>query len=51
MNLENDFLSLSTKFLFINCGEGNISELNALLNELNALDYKNQQISDTRVRN
>lgn len=52
MDLEAQFLSLSTKFLFINCGgQSNEyrNELNTLLNELNGLDYKNQQISDVRV--
>ncbi|XP_058462636.1 HEAT repeat-containing protein 6 [Malaya genurostris] len=52
MELETNFLSLSTKFLFINCG-GHFNdyrnELNILLNELNGLDYKSQQISDTRA--
>ncbi|XP_062552864.1 HEAT repeat-containing protein 6 [Armigeres subalbatus] len=52
MDLEAQFLSLSTKFLFINCGgQSNEyrNELNTLLNELNGLDYKNQQISDVRA--
>lgn len=45
-------MSLSTKFLFINCGGQSSeyrNELNTLLNELNGLDYKNQQIADVRV--
>ncbi|KXJ81451.1 hypothetical protein RP20_CCG019819 [Aedes albopictus] len=52
MDLEAQFLSLSTKFLFINCGGQSSeyrNELNTLLNELNGLDYKNQQISDVRA--
>ncbi|XP_053684923.1 HEAT repeat-containing protein 6 [Sabethes cyaneus] len=52
MELESQFISLSTKFLFINCG-GHFNdyrnELNTLLNELNGLDYKNQQISDLKA--
>lgn len=52
MELEPQFISLSTKFLFINYG-GQFSdyrnELNTLLNELNSLDYKNQQITDVKV--
>ncbi|XP_058828789.1 HEAT repeat-containing protein 6 [Topomyia yanbarensis] len=52
MDLESHFLSLSTKFLFINCGgqfNDYRNELNTLLNELNGLDYKSQQISDVRA--
>uniref|UniRef100_A0A1Q3FXF7 HEAT repeat-containing protein 6 n=1 Tax=Culex tarsalis TaxID=7177 RepID=A0A1Q3FXF7_CULTA len=52
MELEPHFISLSTKFLFINYG-GQFSdyrnELNTLLNELNSLDYKNQQITDVKA--
>lgn len=48
-HLESEFLSLSTKFLFVNCNEPNTTELNTLLNELNGLDYKNQQIVDSKV--
>ncbi|XP_038119587.1 HEAT repeat-containing protein 6 [Culex quinquefasciatus] len=52
MELEPQFISLSTKFLFINYG-GQFSdyrnELNTLLNELNSLDYKNQQITDVKA--
>lgn len=42
--LEDQFNCLSIKFLFV-CEEG--SELNALLSELNGLDYKNQQIASS----
>ncbi|XP_055530262.1 HEAT repeat-containing protein 6 [Wyeomyia smithii] len=52
MELESHFLSLSTKFLFINCGDqfnDYRNELNTLLNELNGLDYKSQQIGDVRA--
>ncbi|XP_055629394.1 HEAT repeat-containing protein 6 [Toxorhynchites rutilus septentrionalis] len=52
MELEQQFVSLSTKFLFFNCGSqfsDYRNELNTLLNELNGLDYKNQQITDTRA--
>ncbi|XP_055605953.1 HEAT repeat-containing protein 6 [Uranotaenia lowii] len=52
MDLDSQFLSLSTKFLFINCGSQsgeNRFELNTLLNELNGLDYRNQKISDLRA--
>lgn len=55
-NLCNEFLKLSTKFLFINCNtsesEINVDELNFILNDLNnllGLDYKNQQLTDQAV--
>lgn len=48
-----EFIRLSVKFLFINYNgpgtESNVDELNMLLNDLNSLDYKRQQITDTRV--
>lgn len=44
MDLESEFGNLSIKFLFVY--ESSI-ELNALLNDLNSLDFKCQQISDT----
>lgn len=44
MDLESEFGNLSIKFLFV-C-ESSI-ELNALLNDLNSLDYKSHQISNT----
>ena len=43
-SLEDQFNCLSIKFLFV-CENG--SELNALLSELNGLDYKQQQISNS----
>lgn len=46
--LEDEFLSLSIKFLFVNSDIGNTSELNVLLNNLNSLDYKSQQIQNTK---
>ena len=46
MDLENEFASLSTKFLFV-CESS--SELNGLLNDLNSLDYKSQQISNSNL--
>ncbi|CAO1344760.1 unnamed protein product [Diamesa serratosioi] len=46
--LEDEFLSLSIKFLFVNSDIGNNSELNVLLNNLNSLDYKSQQIQNTK---
>ncbi|XP_070497280.1 HEAT repeat-containing protein 6 [Chironomus tepperi] len=46
MELENEFTNLSIKFLFV-CE--NSSELNSLLNDLNSLDYKYQQISNSNV--
>lgn len=45
-NLENEFNNLSIKFLFV-CDDN--SELNKLLNDLNSLDYKCQQISDSKL--
>jgi hypothetical protein len=51
--MENEFLNLSTKFLFINGDSGmserKTSELNRLLNDLSCLDYKYQNITDTKV--
>lgn len=46
MELESEFTNLSIKFLFV-CE--NSSELNALLNDLNSLDYKCQQISNSNI--
>lgn len=46
--LEDEFLSLSIKFLFVNSDISNNSELNVLLNNLNSLDYKSQQIQNTK---
>lgn len=43
-SLEDQFNGLSMKFLFV-CEDS--SGLNALLNELNGLDYKQQQITDS----
>lgn len=44
MDLESEFGNLSIKFLFVY--ESSI-ELNVLLNDLNSLDYKSQQISNS----
>lgn len=46
MNLEEEFGNLSIKFLFV---YENSSELNSLLNDLNSLDYKSQQITNTKT--
>lgn len=46
MELENQFTSLSIKFLFV---YENPSELNSLLNDLNGLDYKYEQISNSNI--
>ncbi|KAL7049255.1 hypothetical protein ACKWTF_003643 [Chironomus riparius] len=46
MELESEFGNLSIKFLFV---YENSSELNALLNDLNSLDYKYQKISNSNV--
>lgn len=43
--LEEQFESLAMKFLFV-CEDG--TELNTLLSELNGLDFKNQQITNSR---
>lgn len=43
MDLERDFANLSLKFIFV-C-ESSV-ELNALLNDLNSLDFKSQQIAN-----
>lgn len=43
-SLDEQFNSLSIKFLFV-CEDG--SELNSLLSELNGLDFKNQQITNS----
>lgn len=42
-SLENQFNCLSIKFIFVCEDQG---ELNALLNDLNSLDYKNQKITN-----
>lgn len=51
--LRDDFLKLSTKFLFVNCNsfakDYNVEELNFLLNELNGLNYKTGQFIDQAV--
>jgi hypothetical protein len=44
-SLEEQFTCLSIKFIFV-CEDS--SELNALLSELNGLDYKNQQIANSK---
>lgn len=44
ISLEDQFNCLSIKFIFV-CESG--SELNTLLSELNGLDYKQQQISNS----
>lgn len=44
MELECEFNNLSIKYLFVS---ENPIELNALLNDLNSLDYKFQQITNT----
>lgn len=48
-SLEEQFNGLAIKFVFV-CGglRGDESELNALLSELNGLDYKNQQITSSQ---
>jgi 4-alpha-glucanotransferase len=46
MELESEFRNLSMKFLFV-CD--NSSELNHLLDDLNSLEYKHQQISDSTL--
>uniref|UniRef100_A0A182MKC1 HEAT repeat-containing protein 6 n=1 Tax=Anopheles culicifacies TaxID=139723 RepID=A0A182MKC1_9DIPT len=51
MELEQEFLQLSTKFLFLNCGSQIAdyrNEINTLLNELNGLNYRGARISDVR---
>uniref|UniRef100_A0A182SYC3 Uncharacterized protein n=1 Tax=Anopheles maculatus TaxID=74869 RepID=A0A182SYC3_9DIPT len=51
MELEQQFLQLSTKFLFLNCGTQIAdyrNEINTLLNELNGLNYRAARISDVR---
>ncbi|XP_050073590.1 HEAT repeat-containing protein 6 [Anopheles maculipalpis] len=51
MELEQQFLQLSTKFLFLNCGTQIAdyrNEINTLLNELNGLNYRAARISDLR---
>uniref|UniRef100_A0A182WJ62 HEAT repeat-containing protein 6 n=1 Tax=Anopheles minimus TaxID=112268 RepID=A0A182WJ62_9DIPT len=51
MELEQEFLQLSTKFLFLNCGTQIAdyrNEINTLLNELNGLNYRGARISDVR---
>ncbi|XP_052899579.1 HEAT repeat-containing protein 6 [Anopheles moucheti] len=51
MDLEQEFLQLSTKFLFLNCGSQIAdyrNEINTLLNELNGLNYRGARISDVR---
>uniref|UniRef100_A0AAG5D991 HEAT repeat-containing protein 6 n=1 Tax=Anopheles atroparvus TaxID=41427 RepID=A0AAG5D991_ANOAO len=52
MELEQEFLQLSTKFLFLNCGTQLAdyrNEINTLLNELNGLNYRAARISDARA--
>uniref|UniRef100_A0A182RSQ4 HEAT repeat-containing protein 6 n=1 Tax=Anopheles funestus TaxID=62324 RepID=A0A182RSQ4_ANOFN len=51
MELEQEFLQLSTKFLFLNCGSQIAdyrNEINTLLNELNGLNYRGARIGDVR---
>uniref|UniRef100_A0A182PQC7 HEAT repeat-containing protein 6 n=1 Tax=Anopheles epiroticus TaxID=199890 RepID=A0A182PQC7_9DIPT len=51
MELEQEFLQLSTKFLFLNCGSQIAdyrNEINTLLNELNGLNYRAARIGDAR---
>uniref|UniRef100_A0A182Q6Z2 HEAT repeat-containing protein 6 n=1 Tax=Anopheles farauti TaxID=69004 RepID=A0A182Q6Z2_9DIPT len=51
MELEQRFLQLSTKFLFLNCGSQIAdyrNEINTLLNELNGLNYRSGRIGDVR---
>ncbi|XP_053673050.1 HEAT repeat-containing protein 6 [Anopheles nili] len=51
MELEQEFLQLSTKFLFLNCGSQLAdyrNEINTLLNELNGLNYRAARITDVR---
>jgi hypothetical protein len=53
--MESEFLSLSTKFLFLSADMGDRktteleSNINSLLNNLCSLDYKNQTFQDTKV--
>ncbi|XP_058125847.1 HEAT repeat-containing protein 6 [Anopheles ziemanni] len=52
MELEKEFLQLSTKFMFLNCGTQLAdyrNEINTLLNELNGLNYRAARISDVRA--
>lgn len=50
-SLENEFIKLSTKFLFV-CSDKTVSaeELNEILDQLNSLDYKQEQIAHSKVK-
>jgi hypothetical protein len=47
-DLNSEFIKLSTKFLFLSF-DSSAEQLNGILDDLNSLDYKNQQIVDTKV--
>lgn len=50
--LEEEFMKLSTKFLFLSSDKSvSTEELNLILNSLNCLDFRSEQIIDFKVIN